>query len=110
VKIVAWKDGQRIETTDEEEIAAQAGDIWLDVYINAEVYFSGIPREVWQYSIAGYQVLKKWLSYRERVILKRPLDVDEARELSQIARRIAAILEMGERLDANYRHVKDSAL
>ena len=25
-----------------------------------------MPAAVWQYKLGGYQVLKKWLSYRER--------------------------------------------
>jgi hypothetical protein len=107
-KIVVWENGKPVETEDEDEIETASGVVVLDIYINENVCFGGIPREVWQYSVAGYQVLKKWLSYRESVVLKRPLDVDEAREFSQIAQRIAAILVMGERLDANYRAVKGS--
>ena len=30
------------------------------------------PAGVWTYKLGGYQVLKKWLSYRERTILRRP--------------------------------------
>jgi hypothetical protein len=105
-KIVVWEDGKAVETEDEEQIKIAAGNIVLDIYINENVCFKGVPREVWQYSVAGYQVLKKWLSYREQAALHRVLDIDEARQFTQIARRIAAILEMGERLDANYRQVK----
>jgi hypothetical protein len=109
-KIVVWVDGNVVETEDEEEIKTASGNIVLDIYINENVCFKAVPREVWQYSVAGYQVLKKWLSYREQAALHRPLDIDEARQFTQIARRIAAILEMGERLNANYRQVKGSAL
>ena len=31
------------------------------------------PLNVWEYYIGGYQVIKKWLSYREHEILGRPL-------------------------------------
>jgi hypothetical protein len=34
---------------------------------------------VWDYTIGGYQVIKKWLSYREHKLLVRPLTTDEAR-------------------------------
>lgn len=105
-KIIVWADGKAVETADENEIKAASGDIGLDIYINDAVYFSAVPRDVWQYSVAGYQVLKKWLSYREQVVLRRPLDVDEAREFTEIARRIAALLQMTERLNDNYRQVK----
>ena len=42
--------------------------------------------------IGGYQVLKKWLSYRERGILGRALMPHEVQYFTEIARRIAAIL------------------
>ena len=38
------------------------------------------------------QVLKKWLSYRERSILERPLAPEEVQHFTDTARRIAAIL------------------
>jgi hypothetical protein len=71
----------------------------------AGVYWRNVPPRVWNYTIGGYQVLKKWLSYRERPLLGRGLRVDEAREVTQIARRIAAILLLEPELDTNYRAV-----
>ena len=35
------------------------------------------PVEIWTYRLGGYQVLKKWLSYRERDILGRWLHPEE---------------------------------
>ena len=37
-------------------------------------------------------MLKKWLSYRERAILGRPLTPDEVQHFTATARRIAALL------------------
>ena len=51
-----------------------------------------VPAAVWTYRLGGYQVLKKWLSYRERAILDRPLLPDEVQHFTDTARRIAAIL------------------
>jgi hypothetical protein len=28
-----------------------------------------VPEPVWNYTLGGYQVLKKWLSYRESALL-----------------------------------------
>lgn len=53
----------------------------------------------------GYQVLKKWLSYREQARWGRPLTLAEARELTQTARRLAALLLLQPELDENYRRV-----
>ena len=49
---------------------------------------------------------KKWLSYREHKLLGRSLSVDEARYVTEAARRIAAILLLGPELDRNYAAVK----
>jgi hypothetical protein len=53
--------------------------------------------------IGGYQVLKKWLSYRDHSITGRPLAAEEVGHLQQTARRIAAILLLGSDLDSSYR-------
>jgi len=58
--------------------------------------------------MGGYQVIKKWLSYREEEVLGRPLGTSEAREVRDIARRIAALLLLEPLLDENYEAVKDS--
>ena len=52
-----------------------------------------MPAAVWSYRLGGYQVLKKWLSYRERKVLGRELKVEEVGYLSEVGRRIGAILE-----------------
>lgn len=56
----------------------------------------------------GYQTIKKWLSYREIGLLGRPLSTDEAREVMNIARRIAAIILTEQALDLNYQSVKSA--
>jgi len=35
------------------------------VYINKTQYFEGVPREVWNFHIGGYQVCQKWLKDRK---------------------------------------------
>ena len=44
------------------------------------------------YKLGGYQVLKKWLSYRDRTILGRPLKPEEIQYFTDTARRIGAIV------------------
>lgn len=73
-----------------------------DIFLNDTACWTNVPARVWDYTIGGYQVLKKWLSYREQEILGRPLTTDEAREVTQTARRIAAIRLLETELDANY--------
>ncbi len=50
-----------------------------------------MPAAVWTYKLGGYQILKKWLSYRERTILGRPLTPEEIQYFTDTARRIWAI-------------------
>lgn len=84
------------------------GDRTFDVYLNNFAYWRIIPLRVWEFTIGGYQVIKKWLSYRERPILGRGLTTDEVRTVTEIARRIAAIILMQPALNANYEAVKKS--
>ena len=72
-------------------------------------YWANISLRVWEYTIGGYQVIKKWLSYREQKLLGRPLTKDEVRYVQEIARRIAAILLLEPALDRNYRSIKEQA-
>jgi hypothetical protein len=53
-------------------------------------------------AIGGYQVIKKWPSYRERDLLGRDMSVVETVEVTEMARRVAAILLSGPALDASY--------
>jgi predicted helicase len=39
------------------------------VYINKDQYFEGIPENIWQYYIGGYQVCNKWLKDRKGKVL-----------------------------------------
>jgi hypothetical protein len=54
-------------------------------------------------------VIKKWLSYREKPLPGRALRPEEVREVTPIARRIAAILPLERELDAGYAAVKGAA-
>ena len=70
-------------------------------------YWSNVPARVWDYTIGGYQVVKKWLSYRERKLLGRGLRPDEAKYVAEMVRRLAALRLLEPALDANYERVKE---
>ena len=82
------------------------GERTFDIYLNEVAYWKNIPTKVWHYTIGGYQVIKKWLSYREADLLGRPLTPDEAREVMNMARRVAAIILLHPTLDENYYQCK----
>ena len=67
------------------------GETTFDIYLNARAFWRNIPAHVWTYKLGGYQVLKKWLSYREREILGRMLTPEDVQHFTDTARRIGAI-------------------
>ena len=77
----------------------------LDVYLNATAYWQNVPQSVWDFTIGGYQVMKKWLSYREQRVLGRALTMAEIMEVTAMARRLAALVLLQAALDANYKSV-----
>jgi len=91
------------------ESIAGLGQSTHDIYLNDTACWSDVPEKVWDYTIGGYQVMKKWLSYREFALLGRALTPDEAREVTQMARRIAALILLQPELDKNYQAVKSAA-
>ena len=68
------------------------GETTFDVHLNDNARWSNVPASVWNYKLGGYQVLKKWLSYRESKVLGRPLTPEEVLHFTGTARRITAIL------------------
>ncbi len=95
-----------------EELAAlgsatdSLGATTFDVYLNDIAFWRCVPSRVWTYTLGGYQVIKKWLSYRERALLGRALSLAELTEVMHMTRRIAALLLLQPALDANYQEVK----
>ena len=87
---------ERVYTTTEHtkmgDTTRTLGEATLDVYLNDNAFWSNIPVAVWNYKLGGYQVLKKWLSYREHRVLDRPLSTKEVKYFTDTARRIAAVL------------------
>ena len=68
------------------------GETTSDIHLNDQAYWRNVPANVWEYRLGGYQVLKKWLSYRERKVLGPEIQVEEVGYFSDVARRIATIL------------------
>ena len=100
--------------TDEEraalgKAAGLLGDTTFDIYLNDVACWRNVPSRVWSYTLGGYQVLKKWLSYREQPLLGRPLLLDEVADFTDTVRRIAALLLLEPELDGIYRRVQDDS-
>jgi predicted helicase len=67
VEKVAWaEEGGELRSPGQPRAAVPTqatadGRVW----INPQQYFAGVPREVWEFHIGGYQVLEKWLKDRK---------------------------------------------
>ena len=87
---------ERSYTPDERTILGDAlpvlGKNTFDVHLNGSAFWRNVPATVWTYQLGGYQVLKKWLSYREYDVLGRALLPEEVQHFTDISRRIGAIL------------------
>ena len=74
------------------EAMTTLGESTVDVYLNDQAYWRNVPINVWNYKLGGYQVLKKWLSYREYRVLRRALLPEEVQHFTDVGRRIGGIL------------------
>ena len=107
------KTTERAYTPPEAKALAESapilGEKTVDVYLNDRVCWRNIPANVWGYTISGYAVIKKWLSYREKELLGRSLSVDEARYVTEVSRRIAALMLLGPQLNKNFAATRTNA-
>jgi predicted helicase len=68
------------------------------IYINEDKYFKGIPAEVWNYQIGGYQVLYKYLKDRK----KANQVMEDAPHYCRIITAISKTIELQKQIDKIY--------
>lgn len=77
------------------------------VYINKdEQYFEGIPEEIWEYQVGGYQVLDKWLYDRR----ERKLSNDEIQHYCRVATALYHTIELQKKIDEVYPGVEENVV
>ncbi len=88
---------ERAYTSDERAALGDAlptlGETTFDIYLNARAYWRNVPAAVWRYKLGGYQVLRKWLSYRESDVLGRALSPKEVLYFAEMTRRVGGMLQ-----------------
>ncbi len=94
----AYSAAEAATTAESGRLGARTFDVWM----NGASCWRNVPDTVWEVHIGGYQVLKKWLSYRDHSILGRPLSEAEVEHVQATARRLAALLLLGPALDASH--------
>ena len=106
-ELAAIEAGAKVAGKTLQEVTEQLGHKTLDIYLNETAYWKNVPANVWNYYIGGYQVIKKWLSYREKGLLGRGLKMEEAEYVTEMSRRLSAICLLAGRFDENYKSVKE---
>ena len=76
------------------------------VNINPDKYFVGVPREVWEYHIGGYQVAEKWLKDRKG----KGLSSEEVTHYTKVVTAIAETINIQETLDDLFAEVEANLL
>ena len=74
---------------------APTAEITGRVYINADQFFDGVPEDVWDFRVGGFQVADKWL--RERV--ERELSFDDLSHYQNILQAVAQTIELVTEID-----------
>jgi hypothetical protein len=67
------------------------------VNINKTQYFEGVPSEVWNFHIGGYQVCQKWLKDRQKA--KRKLSVDDINHYQKIVVALKETIRLMAKID-----------
>ena len=62
------------------------------VYINNHQFFAGIPEEVWNFKIGGYQVCHKWLKDRKGRVLSQA-DIDHYQQIVSILSETISLMD-----------------
>lgn len=76
------------------------------VYINKSCYFEGIPEEVWEYQVGGYQVCDKWLKDKKG----RVLELEEIKQYCQIITALKKTIEIQKELDHLFERLEKKTL
>lgn len=108
-ELAGIEEGAKELSLELDDALRLLGDTTFDVHLNDEVCWSNVPGNVYGYTIGGYQVIKKWLSYRNEDVIGRPLTDAESLQVTHIIRRIAAIVLLQPHLNANYLMIASKA-
>jgi len=76
------------------------------VHINPEKWLAGVPPDVWEYHIGGYQVAEKWLKDRKG----RQLSSEEVAHYTRVVTAIEETIKIQESLDGLFEEVEKNLL
>ena len=71
-------------------------DMHERVCINAEQYFGGVPKAVWDFHVGGYRVCEKWLKDRKG----RKLSLDDINHYQKVVAALSETMKIMAEIDA----------
>ena len=74
--------------------------------MNKSRYFEGVPKEVWQYQIGGYQVCSKWLKDRKG----RRLSLEDIKHYCKMVTSLEKTIEVQKAIDGVYSEVEEETV
>jgi predicted helicase len=90
--IVGENEVDKVRYTAPGEGGSERGRVW----INREQYFEGVPPEVWNFHVGGYQVCQKWLKDRKG----RKLTYDDLTHYQHIVSALNETIRLMSEIDA----------
>ncbi|MBO1350069.1 MAG: hypothetical protein EBE86_023040 [Hormoscilla sp. GUM202] len=85
----------RRESITSPSMGTGGGSTTGRVWINKTQYFDGVPPEVWNFYVGGYQVCQKWLKDRK----DRVLEYDDLTHYQNIVAALAETIELMKQID-----------
>ncbi len=76
------------------------------LYINNEQYFEGIPSEVWEYQVGGYQVCDKWLKDRKG----RPLSLEDTKHYCKVVTALKKTIDVQAKIGSAYPDIEKGTI
>jgi hypothetical protein len=68
------------------------------VFINPHQYFDGVPLDIWEYQIGGYQVCEKWLKDRKG----RRLSLEDVKHYCKVVTTLQKTIKIQKEIDSIY--------
>ena len=89
--IAGESEVDKVRYTAPGEAGSEQGRVW----INREQYFEGVPPELWNFHVGGYQVCQKWLKDRKG----RKLTYDDLTHYQRIVSALSETIRLMSEID-----------
>ena len=82
-------------TVEKVRYTERQGNTKERIWINNTQYFEGVPKDIWEFQVGGYQVCAKWLKDRKG----RKLTYDDLTHYQQIVSALSETIKLMKNID-----------